>query len=92
MNINNIYIKVDSEKPKLSRNNFFKSKSMENKFGRVKAFVDELEKVEFIENEEALLLLGSSGGSGGSGGSGAGNNCLCGTDNCKCYGNNCNCE
>ena len=65
---------------------------MENKFGRVKACVDELEKVEFIENEEALLLLGSSGGSGGSGGSGAGNNCLCGTDNCKCYGNNCNCE
>ena len=47
---------------------------MNQKFGRVKAFVEELEKVEFIENEEALLLLGSSGGSGGSG---AGNNCQC---------------
>ena len=35
---------------------------MNQKFGRVKAFVEELEKVEFIENEEALLLLGSSGG------------------------------
>lgn len=62
---------------------------MENKFGRVKAFVDELEKEEFIENEDALLLLGSAGNSGGSGSTG--NNCICGGNNCKCYGNNCNC-
>lgn len=32
---------------------------MENKFGRIKAFVEELEKVEIIENQDSLLLLGS---------------------------------
>lgn len=53
---------------------------MENKFGRVKAFVDELEKVELVENEEALMLLGTSGGVYGTG------------NDCKCNGNNCDCN
>ena len=54
---------------------------MNNKFGRVKMFVDELEKVELVENEEALMLLGSSGGSGFYG---TGNNCKCNGNNCDC--------
>lgn len=32
---------------------------MENKFGRVKAFVDELEKVELVENEEIVSVTGT---------------------------------
>ena len=44
---------------------------MENKFGRIKAFVEELEKVEIIETEEALLLLQTYGcGNTGSGSGG----------------------
>lgn len=53
---------------------------MENKFGRVKAFVDELEKVELIESEEALMLLQT----GGDNYYGIGNNCQCDGNNCSC--------
>lgn len=53
---------------------------MENKFGRVKAFVDELEKVELVDNEEALLLLQTGGDSF----YGTGNNCQCNGNNCSC--------
>lgn len=54
---------------------------MENKFGRIKAFVEELEKVEIIETEEALLLLQTGGGDGYWG---TGNNCQCNGNNCSC--------
>ena len=30
---------------------------MENKFGRIKAFVEELEKVEIIETEEIVMVI-----------------------------------
>lgn len=30
---------------------------MENKFGRIKAFVKELEKVEIIETEEIVMVI-----------------------------------
>lgn len=53
---------------------------MENKFGRIKAFVEELEKVEIIETEEALLLLQT----GGDGYWGTENNCQCNGNNCSC--------
>lgn len=68
---------------------------MENKFGRIKAFVEELEKVEIIENQDSLLLLGSIGGEinprSGNNCQCQGNNCQCSSNNCQCYGNNCQC-
>ena len=30
---------------------------MENKFGRIKAFVEELEKVEIVETEEIVMVI-----------------------------------
>lgn len=51
----------------------------QQKFGRVKAFLDDLEKVELVENEEALMLLGTAGEYYGTG-----NNCMCNGNNCSC--------
>lgn len=57
-------------------------------FGRIKTFVDELEKAELIENEEALILLGAGTDVNPRGS----NNCQCSGNNCQCNGaNNCQC-
>lgn len=61
---------------------------MENKFGRITEFIESLEKNQLMsQNQQFLLLVGTSGGSGS-----GGNNCKCDMDNCKCNGDNCNCN
>lgn len=60
---------------------------MNNKFGRIAKFIDNLEQNELItQDQQFLLLVGASGGSGS-----YGNNCGCPTlhycdksDNCNC--------
>lgn len=61
---------------------------MENKFSRVVEFVDTLERNELTNEQQAMLLIGTSLSTGDTG-----NNCKCNNamDNCKCWGNNCDC-
>lgn len=62
---------------------------MENKFSRIAKFVDTLERNELTDEQQAMLLIGTSMSTGGA------DNCKCnnGMDNCKCNGgmDNCNC-
>lgn len=53
---------------------------MSEKFGRIQAFVEELETVELINEEDSLMLQGSAGVSS----TGSGNNCKCNSNNCDC--------
>lgn len=52
---------------------------MENKFNRIAEFVDSLERNELTDEQQAMLLIGTSLST-----SSAGNNCRCNGDNCNC--------
>lgn len=58
---------------------------MENKFNRIAEFVDTLERNELTDEQQAMLLIGTSMFTGG-------NNCRCNMNNCKCSGDNCDCN
>jgi len=53
--------------------------NFENKFGRITEFIETLEQNELTDEQQVMLLVGSSG-SGSSG-----------SNNCQCNGNNCQC-
>lgn len=59
---------------------------MENKFSRIAEFVDTLERNELTDEQQAMLLIGTSLSTG----NGGNRNCIC-PDNCKCDMDNCNC-
>ncbi len=57
------------------------------KFDRVANFVNSLERKELTENQQAMLLVGTSMVVDP-----AVNNCSCNGNDCQCNGNNCNCN
>ena len=57
---------------------------MSTKFGRVKAFVNDLERIDPVGNNEVVMLIGASGCGSGF--------CDCEVNNCRCNGNNCACN
>lgn len=71
---------MESEKPYESRNKSINQFIMEEKFGRISVFMNDLELEKMTDDQQFLLLVGGNS----SGYVGQGNNCKCNGNDCSC--------